>query len=178
MNVADRARDYAEAFCEAALERWLAVLDGVAAELSQDHSLLDRLQATDVDFTQRQRLLDRVLPDDTDRPVRNLLYSLMERHDLELLPGISGAVRQRLEQTEVALVEAEVVSAVPLTDAERQSLVAKLEAQFGTGLNMHYRIDPAIVGGLIVRVGDRLIDGSLATRMAAMRQALGVTIRE
>ena len=44
-----------------------------------------------------------------------------------------------------------------------------------TELNVHYRVDPAILGGLIVRVGDRLIDNSLAARLAAMRQTLGVT---
>ena len=40
---------------------------------------------------------------------------------------------------------------------------------------MRYRVDPAILGGLIVRVGDKLIDGSVASRLAAMKQALGVT---
>jgi F-type H+-transporting ATPase subunit delta len=178
MSTPDRIHPYAEAFCQAALERWLAPLDDVAAKVAQDHSLLERLQATDVDFARRQRLLDGVLPGDADPPVRNLLYTLMERGDLGLLAGVAGAVRQRMARAEAAPIQVEVVSAVPLTDVERQSLIAKLEAQYGAGLDVHYRVDPAILGGLVVRVGDKLIDGSLATRMAAMRQALGVTIGE
>ena len=72
-------------------------------------------------------------------------------------------------------VQVEVVSAVPLTDAERQTLLAKLEAQHGAGLDLRYRVDPAILGGLIVRIGDKLIDGSVASKLAAMKQVLGVS---
>jgi F-type H+-transporting ATPase subunit delta len=62
-----------------------------------------------------------------------------------------------------------------LTDEQRKNLVAKLEAQYGANLVYSYRIDPAILGGMIVRVGDKLIDGSVASKLAAMKQALGVT---
>ena len=72
----------------------------------------------------------------------------------------------------------EVVSAIALTDEQRKSLDAKLEAQYGVNLSFSYRVDPAILGGLIVRVGDKLIDGSVASKLAAMKQTLGVTSDE
>ena len=68
-----------------------------------------------------------------------------------------------------------MVSAIALADEQRRALVAKLEAQYGRNLVYSYRVDPAILGGLIVRVGDKLIDGSVASKLAAMKQALGVT---
>jgi F-type H+-transporting ATPase subunit delta len=71
-----------------------------------------------------------------------------------------------------------VTSAVALTDDQRIALASKLEAQYGAGLEIRYRLDPAILGGLIVRVGDKLIDGSLAARMAAMKRTLGVATEE
>jgi len=177
MNTQDRVRSYADAFSEAAWERWLAVLEAVAGRLGQDPKLLERLQAADVEFAQRQPLLDDFLPGAADPPVRNFLYTLMQHGELGLLPGIIEMLRQRA-RARVAPVRVEVVSAVPLTDEQRQSLVTRLERDYGANLDVRYQVDPAILGGLIVRVGDKLIDGSLASRLAAMRQALGATGNE
>ncbi|PKO20944.1 MAG: ATP synthase F1 subunit delta [Chloroflexi bacterium HGW-Chloroflexi-1] len=174
MNTQDRVRSYADAFFEAAWERWLAALETAAGRLEQNPQLLARLQAADVEFAQRQPLLDSILSADVDQPVRNLLYTLMQRGELALLAGIAHSLRQRA-RAQAAPVRVEVISAVPLTDTERQALLAQLEAQHGAGLDVRHRVDPTILGGLIVRVGDKLIDGSLASRLAAMRQALGAT---
>ena len=72
----------------------------------------------------------------------------------------------------------EIASAVPLTEAEQASLADKLTAQYGSGLQFDYRVDPALLGGLIVRIGDKLIDGSVASKLAAMKQTLGITSNE
>jgi len=178
MSTADRTQSYAQAFYEAAMERWLAALQAVSSRLAEDRGLLERLQATDVDFGERQPLLDKVFPAEADPPVRNLVYTLMQRRDLELLGDIAGSLRQRLRRAAAAPLAVEVTSAVALDDEQRSALVSKIEAQYGTGLDIRYCLDPAILGGLIVRVGDQLIDGSLATRMAAMKQALGVATAE
>jgi F-type H+-transporting ATPase subunit delta len=178
MNTQDRAASYVDAFYEAALERWLRTLDLVASGLAKDPPLIDRLQASEVEFPQRQAVLDRMLPGETDPLVRNLLYTLLQRADLELLPEISAGLRRRVERGEEALLPVDVVSALPLDEAQRQALLGKLQAQYGTRLDLHYRVDPAILGGLIVRVGDKLMDGSVATRMAALRQSLGLATTE
>ncbi len=89
-----------------------------------------------------------------------------------MLEGITDSLRERVRRKEAGPTEVEIVSAVALTDGEREALAAKLE---GRGpLAIRYRVDPQILGGLIIRVGDELIDSSVATRLAAMRQALGV----
>lgn len=175
---ADRVPSYVSAFFEAALERWTGTLDGVATALAQNSALAGRLSAAETDFAARQRILDGLIPADTDLPVRNLLLTLLQRDDLGLLPEISSALRQRLARTAAGPIPVEVVSAITLTDDQRQTLVAKLEAQYGSNLAFSYRVDPAILGGLIVRIGDKLIDGSVASKLAAMRQALGVTSNE
>ncbi len=175
---AERSQSYADAFYEAALERWVTALDGIAAALAGDPGLMNRLAAPEAEFAQRQRLLDRVLPPDVDAPVRNLLYTLLQRGDLSLLPDIASGLAARARRAEAAPVPVEVVSAIPLGEDQQQILVARLEAQYGAGLVFSYRVDPAILGGLIVRVGDKLIDGSVASKLAAMKQALGVTSNE
>jgi F-type H+-transporting ATPase subunit delta len=178
MSTADRTRSYAQAFHEAAMERWLAALQAVSARLAEDRELMERLQASDVDFSERRPLLDAVFPADADPPVRNLVYTLMQRGDLGLLGEVVELLRRQMRRAEAAPVVVEVTSAVDLDDVQRSTLVSRLEAQYGAGLTVHYRVDPAILGGLIVRVGDKLIDGSLATRMAAMKQTLGVATAE
>jgi F-type H+-transporting ATPase subunit delta len=181
MSTADRTargQSYAQAFHEAAVERWLAALQSISARLAADPGLVERLQAADVEFVERQPLLEGYFPAEADPPVRNLVYTLMQRGDLGLLAEIADSLRKRMRQAEAAPVAVEVTSAIALDDAQRGMLVSKLEAQYGPGLDIRYRVDPAILGGVIVRVGDKLIDGSLATRMAAMKQALGVASAE
>lgn len=173
MNTGERAQSYASAFHEAAFERWLNALAGVATTLAGDRTLVDRLQAAGVELAQRQEILDSAIPADTDSLVRNLLLTLMQHGDLGLLPDITAALRQR--RAEAAPIAVEVVTAAALDDDQRQALEARLVAQHGAGLIFSYRIDPAILGGIIVRIGDKLIDGSVASRLAAMKQALGVT---
>jgi F-type H+-transporting ATPase subunit delta len=175
MSTEDRARSYAEAFYEAALERWIAALDAASGVLARDRSLLDRAQVGQVEFSARRALLDSMVPADADPPVHNLLYALAQRGDLSMLPDIAVALRARMGQTAEAATRVEIISALPLTETETALLTEKLAAEYGSGLEFQYRVDPAILGGLIVRVGDKLIDGSVASRLAAMKQALGVT---
>ncbi len=178
MNTQDRdlARSYAEAFYAAAFERWLRVLSGAADALALDDSLVERIQAEQTDFDTRKALLDGLLPADADLPVRNLLYTLVQRGDLGLLRDIIGLLAAAVARGREVTTPVEVVSAVPLTAEERAALTQKLTDQYGSGLEFTYRVDPTILGGLILRVGDKLIDGSVAGKLAAMKQALGVTV--
>ncbi len=178
MNAADRAQNYANAFFEAAFDRWLTSLEGAARTLEGNRALLPRLQADDVDFKDRQAMLAGVLPADTDALVRNLLNVLLQRGDLGLLPEVTAALRQRLRQGGAGPVPVMVTTAVPLADDQRATLEARLVQEYGDNLAYTYHVDPAILGGVIVRVGDKLMDGSVAARLAAMRQTLGVAVQE
>jgi F-type H+-transporting ATPase subunit delta len=177
MSPENRVQAYASAFYEAAWERWLAAFAGVGDRLAQEPALVDRLQSGG-DLAQRQRLLDGLLPRDVDAPVRNFLYTLLQRGELNLLPEIEADLRDRMVRATEQVVNVEIISAVSLTEQECQALQAKLERQFGTNLNIQYRVDPGILGGMIIRAGDKLIDGSVATRLADLRRAMGVTGRE
>lgn len=67
---------------------------------------------------------------------------------------------------------AEVTSAVALDAAEKGALEGKLKAKFGRALTFAYHVDPALLGGVIVKVGDKIIDGSLASKLNAMAETL------
>lgn len=174
----DRAWAYAEAFYAAAFERWLAALTEAADRLAREPGLLGRGPADLAEFATRKEQLDRLLPADVDLPVRNLLYTLAQRGDLGLLREVVLSLQARVKRGKEAAVRAVVTSAVPLTPEEQAALAQKLTAQYGADLEFEFVVDPAILGGLIVRVGDRLIDGSVASKLAALKQALGVTVPE
>jgi F-type H+-transporting ATPase subunit delta len=69
---------------------------------------------------------------------------------------------------------ARVTTALPLSDQEKDEFRRKLAAQYGQSLDFDFSVDPAILGGAIVQVGDKVIDGSVATRLESMSSALGV----
>jgi F-type H+-transporting ATPase subunit delta len=69
-------------------------------------------------------------------------------------------------------VAAEVTSAMPLTEAQAATLKETLKAAGGKDVTLVQRVDPAIIGGLVVKLGSRMIDSSIATKLSAMRVAL------
>ena len=174
MNTGDRAHNYATAFYQAAFERLLGSLTAASQALAQKPDLLERLQAANLEFTERKAALDAILVDGVDPMARNLLYTLVERGDLPLLDEVVISLRARLQQAAAGPASVTVTTASPMAADQRQALEARLASQYGTNLAFEYHVDPAILGGMIVRVGDKLIDGSVASRLAALKQTLGV----
>ena len=111
----------------------------------------------------------------------DLLDSLQDRAR-ELLRGAADAVdldnlRSALEQVEHGgdgspRISATVTTAVSLTDSERETLESRLRAKHGKDVPSASRVDPSIRGGVIVRVGDRYVDGSVVARLGQLRQEL------
>jgi F-type H+-transporting ATPase subunit delta len=174
MTTGDRAHNYATAFYEATFERLLGSLSAAAQALAQQPALLQKLQATDVEFADRQAALDAVLVDGADPMARNLLYTLLQHGDLPMLGEVITLLRARMQQATAGPTPVEVTTASPLAPDQRQALEAKLLGQYGGNLAYEYKVDSAILGGMIIRVGDKLIDGSVASRLAALKQTLGV----
>jgi F-type H+-transporting ATPase subunit delta len=65
-----------------------------------------------------------------------------------------------------------ITSAVPLADAERAAIQARLALKFGTDLEFEFDVDAALIGGVRLRIGDQVIDGSVAGKLAALRDRL------
>ncbi|MEO1795088.1 MAG: F0F1 ATP synthase subunit delta, partial [Pseudomonadota bacterium] len=69
-------------------------------------------------------------------------------------------------------VQADVTSATPLSDEQIESLKAKLKASIGQDVQLNTRVDPSVLGGLIVKVGSRMIDSSLRTKLATLKMRM------
>jgi F-type H+-transporting ATPase subunit delta len=106
-----------------------------------------------------------------DPLVRNFLGVIVNNRRLPLLPRILAAFRARLaarrgEET------AEVISAVPLSDAQARAVEASLIRAGHARVRLLPRVDPAILGGLVVKIGSRLYDSSIRSRLQRLSQAM------
>lgn len=92
----------------------------------------------------------------------------------EFFTGISAGRVQIIDEAELAVGEtkAQVTSALPLSEEEKATLASNLAAQLGAEPEMEFEVDPAILGGLLLKVGDRVIDGSVAGKLGALRERL------
>lgn len=171
-----RANRYAQAVFQAMLERWQAALGQASDVLSKDAGLAATLKDASKSQAEKSAALQAVLPSDTPAEVSNLLQLLIQSGDLELLPDISTALAQAATG-KAAPTKAEVTSAAELSAGEKEQLQRSLAAQYGDGLIFTFNVDAALMGGLRVRVGDRLIDTSIASRLAALRESLTSVVR-
>jgi F-type H+-transporting ATPase subunit delta len=105
------------------------------------------------------------------QPVQNLIFLLVRRSRIEQLPRVVDEFR-RLDDIRQGITHATATSAAPLTDLEVRALTARLEQMTGGRIALETDVDESLLGGLIVRVGDRLIDGSVRGRLERLRNQL------
>lgn len=169
------ARPYAEAVFKLAREegtlgKWSDALRFAAAVVADPEVsvLIDNPQ---VDEDELLAFLLSVGEGKIDAQGQNLVKVLMENDRLALLPQIS-ALFEQLKAEEGGELEAEISSAFPLTDAQEKSLASALEARFGKKVAAKVSVDPELIGGVKIAVGDRVIDASVRARLESMAQQL------
>lgn len=169
------ARRYAEAAFEIAerdgsVDAWLAAF-AVAGERLASPEILRLLANPSIPAASRIGVLDRLLGEDVARAPRNLLALMLQRGRFELWPAVHREFR-RLHHAREGIVEATVTSAAGLTADEVDALRRRLEDTTGHRVELHTAVDPDLLGGLSVRIGDRLIDGSVRGRLERLRSEL------
>jgi F-type H+-transporting ATPase subunit delta len=102
---------------------------------------------------------------------KSTLRLLARKRRLPALPDIARQLA-RLADEDQGVVRAEVVSAAPLGDDYLARLRAELEQGTGKRVVIGHRTDPSLIGGVVTRIGDRVIDGSVRARLAAFRESL------
>lgn len=164
------AQQYAQAVFEQAMAKWLTPLQAVAAALEKSGATT-KLDDTTLEFSKKQELLRPLLPANTPPEVQNLVYTMATKNHVHLLRQVVSDL-DRYAKREAIGVTAIVTSAIALTNGEQSALESKLRAQFGNELAFDYMVDAAILGGIVVRVGDKVIDGSVAGKLAALQEKL------
>ncbi|HXQ96672.1 MAG TPA: F0F1 ATP synthase subunit delta [Candidatus Acidoferrales bacterium] len=169
------ARRYAEAAFQVALQDgsvkvWADAL-GRAASAYADPRVGAVLRNPTVARQARQLVLERVLVQPLTQPVLNLVGLLMQRRRIELLPLVAAEF-QRLVDRRDGVTTATVTSASELSGDERRDISDRLVQLTGGPVRLATAVDPALIGGLVVRVGDRQFDGSVRGRLERLRNRL------
>lgn len=109
------------------------------------------------------------LPPDAPREVRNFLLALAREGALGRLPAIVQAFAG-YSQAEARALTSEVTSAVPLSQDQQARIREDLRRRYGERLEIRFNVDPSLIGGLIIRVGDQVLDNSLRTRLSSIQR--------
>jgi F-type H+-transporting ATPase subunit delta len=169
------ARRYAEAIFEIAerdgtVETWLTQLQTVASAVSDD-AVVRGLEDPNVPIERRMSALQGAVGSGMVPQMTNLLGLIVRRRRLEMMPAIAAEFR-RLYNKRVGIVEATAVSAAPLDEQELAALRSRLEQMTGGRVELQTRVDASLLGGVQVRLGDVLIDGSVRGRLERLRTRL------
>ncbi len=165
MSERTTAEGYAQIVLETIVGQWQTALAAVADALEQDPKL-----AADVEA------IEKAFPDDTALEVRNFVKELVQAKDTTLLPRIVSALGATL-RGETGPQAADITSAIELGDDAQEKIRRQLTKQYGEDLIFSFDVDPSLMGGLRIRVGDQLIDNSVANRLMALREMIAAEVR-
>ena len=176
MKPSSIARRYAEAAYDVAVQDgntdvWLRDLRA-ADDVLQGRSLALYFKNPEVPAEDKLRALQELLPHVYPH-VLNLLRLLVTRHRLHLLPSVIQHFED-LDREAKGIVEAYVTVARPVDEGETAIIKQRLSSLTGKTVELQTSVDPGILGGIVVRIGDKLIDASVAGRLERLRQELAV----
>lgn len=169
------ARRYAEAVQgiarrDGTLDAWLADLR-FAAEVVTEPEVARVVDNPAVPVAVRREVLEKLLEARIAHQAMNLVLLLAARGRIALVPAIAAEYK-RLLDLERGVVTAMVTSPMPLEPADLAAVTSLLRSVTGRAVEIQALLDPALVGGLTIRVGDQLIDASVRGRLERLRDRL------
>lgn len=153
------------------LEQTLEELQGLAGIASPDTRLGKFLFDPQVSPADRRKVLDQGLQGKVMPSVRVFADLLLRKKRFQMIASVAHEFQAIVERVK-GLERATVVSAVPLEEAEKQRLHAELERFTGKKIVFDSQVDPSLVGGAYVRIGDRVIDRSVKSLLEAIATQL------
>lgn len=170
------ARNYAETLFELAtrndaLQEYGDAIETVAQLIEEDPRFRLFLETPRIDDDDKKQVVRRAFGEVLPRHVLNFVLVTIDKRRQRLLRSISGQY-QGLLDAHMGREHVQVTVARPVDDATRQVITERLSAALGKEAIPHIRVQPEILGGLVVRTGDTIYDGSIRRRLDAMRRRL------
>ena len=170
------AKNYAETLLELArrandLDGWGKMIMDVANALETDASLRLFLDTPRVSADAKNEILAKAFQDRMPRLFVRYLQALVKNRRQGLIPDIAEEYRSLLDAVE-GRVHAQVTVAREAGDGDREMIAKQLSRVLGKTVIPHLTVNPAILGGVVVRVGDEVMDGSVRRRLSKLRNTL------
>lgn len=151
-------------------DQWLADLSRLANAID-DPTVGEFFKSPNVSLERKRAAIAALLPGDDHALVRNVANMMADRHRIDSAPLMYEVYRDLvLESRGVAI--ANVTTAFDLTPVEEQQIRAGLKNIVGREVELRTAVDPNIIGGMVARIGDRLVDGSVVTQLNRLRQQI------
>jgi F-type H+-transporting ATPase subunit delta len=167
------ARNYAETLLELArragdLRGFGEAADDIADAMQRDRTLHLFLESPRVSAHQKNQILGRAFEGQLPPLFVRFLQALVTHRRQMLLPEIAREYHDLVDQVEGRLHASVTVAREP-ADGERGVIAKELSRAYGKEVVPHFAVNPAILGGVVVRVGDTVLDGSVRRRLASLR---------
>lgn len=169
------AKRYAEAFLGVAretigLEEAVEELKDIKIVLYENRQLAGFLDNPEIAFIDKSRLIDKVFDGIFSQQLRQLLKFLLEKGRIKLLIGICDYVR--ITYSHGQALEGILITSYPLDLELIQKIKTKLEDKFHRKINFYLELDPELLGGIQIKIGNTIIDGSVRRRIEELRKKL------
>jgi F-type H+-transporting ATPase subunit delta len=176
--MASATRAYARAFSDVVFEKHLDAaqamqeLHTVEATMAESADLRRVWENPSIPAEQKRRLLDAIASrEGLSQPVRNFIAVLIDHRRIQFLSTIVEQFQREIN-ARMGFVDAQITSARDLTDPEKHTLEGQVENLTGKKVKAQYRLDNAILGGAVVRVGSTIYDGSVLGQLERVREQL------
>jgi F-type H+-transporting ATPase subunit delta len=173
------ARRHARAVFQIALEhneldKWRGDLDQIA-ESVKDPRVATFLQSPKVHFSDKVKVIRQGFKG-TNPFAINLVLLLVSRGRLNIIGDVAHEYGRMVDEKQ-GIVHADVVTAVPLSEHDQTALARRLGEILKRKIVIKTSVSPDIIGGLVVKVGDKLIDGSTKSQFSALRKSMGGSVK-
>ncbi len=170
------ARRYAQAVFDIGKEHksltvWDVDLRIIRETLSADSSLMSVLANPETSLAERQRLIERLFSLSLSPAAYRFVRLLLRNRRLALAPGVQE-VFDEMYLAEQGVAYADVTTAIPLSADEETRVAASLMRFTGKTIKLRTHVDPEIIGGILARVGDQLIDGTVTSQLRQLKNRL------
>lgn len=170
------ARNYAEALLALARKAedtsgWGSLISALGDIVAQDETLRRFLEAPQVSAERKNEILGKALADRAPAIFVRFVQKLVSNRRQMLLPEVAVEYHNLLDESE-GRVHARVTVSRELDDAARKSITKALGEALDKEVVAHLTVDPRILGGVVVRVGDTVMDGSVRRRLGKLRERL------
>ena len=176
MRDATIARNYAETLLVLArkaedLRGWGKMLSDVAAAMNENPTLRLFLESPKVSAEQKSAVIGKAFTDRMPRLMLRFIQSVVMHRRQMLIPAIAEEYLNLVDEAE-GRIHARVTVARETDDAGRDAIAKQLSRMFGKDVVPHLNVDPSIMGGVVVHVGDTVLDGSVRKRLASLKRRM------
>jgi F-type H+-transporting ATPase subunit delta len=168
------AREYARLFDRLAPEERAGVeafCTKLGELLSQSHDFRNFLNHPSISEADKIEALKAAAPVQFTEVVWRVFGDILKRRVVDLFPAVASEMDRFADEAQ-NIHEVTVCSAVALSESSQKSLSDKLSMYLGGGVKMHFNVDPSLLSGYLVRIGDMVLDNTIKTGLQQLRQKL------